>query len=111
MLFILIQDELVSPKIEDILPADFRKTSYQCTKPLHLDSQLLEIWSFQFLRMIMRRAGCKSRKRRNVSGCRIAARPNKGILGLQIRHEGVETDLKQTKKSICALSKIYFYWL
>lgn len=36
MLFILIQDELVSPKIEDVLPADFVKAGQQCTKPLQL---------------------------------------------------------------------------
>lgn len=43
MLFVLIQDELVSPKIENVLPADFMRTGWQGTKSLHLH------WSFPAL--------------------------------------------------------------
>lgn len=109
MLFILIQDELLSPKIEDVLPADFMKTGWQCAKPLHLH---WKSWSFQILRMIMRREGCKSRIRGNVSGCSITARPSKGTLRLQIRYESAEKDLNPKKfMYLCFIKDLFLVTL
>lgn len=57
----------------------------------------------------MRREGCKSRNRGNVSGCSITARPSKGTLRLQIRHESVETDLNPKKVYVLVVYQRFIF--